>query len=333
MSTLPTSLVQRIAHTAIQCSPRGLAYGSFRPLLPIVVTCLEEWQAEVVLRLKRAVFGQNPPCDAHALAYLVQNSGEDLVHERIYCVMRGGNSTSMTGVWLGHSWYASFIVSPSILITSATCDRAVVEDHVATNKKKAKWIRKDSLISAIVWMLHKPGHNIPLVEEDTLLPPPRSLSQAPPAYPALAPSQGLQGGGVAGNTSTQAQGAAVTVAAADGDGEVFYDGAYFYKVCFGHGSSPTHAALGSLSINDHGPHPNAELRVLAGIIAPLPSMAGTQTRRPPVTFGARADAILIERGVSEADLWKVLAAWVHARNAPSLGTSIGSSLLVCIISF
>lgn len=48
------------------------------------------------------------------------------------------------------------------------------------------------------------------------------------------------------------------------------------------------------------------------MIAPLPSMNSSQTRRPPVTFGATADEMLAERGVSDADLWKVLAAWVHS---------------------
>ncbi len=88
----------------VRCSPRGLACGSFRPLLPIVITCAERWQAETVMRLKRTVFAHDPPLDAHTIAYLVENHGEDIVHPQIYCIMRGGNSTSHTGISIGFSW-------------------------------------------------------------------------------------------------------------------------------------------------------------------------------------------------------------------------------------
>lgn len=57
-----------------------------------------------MLRLKEAVFSQNPPCDAHILAYLVQESGIDMIEGRIYCIMRAGDSMSLTGIWIGYSW-------------------------------------------------------------------------------------------------------------------------------------------------------------------------------------------------------------------------------------
>ncbi len=66
--------------------------------------------------------------------------------------------------------------------------------------------------------------------------------------------------------------------------------------------------------------------MLARIIAPLPSMVGSQPRRPPVSFGKRADEILAERGVSDADLWKVLAAWVHAPSEEAFSHHLGMVL-------
>ncbi len=95
-----------------------------------------------------------------------------------------------------------------------TGDRGQIECHVAANKQKAKWIRQDSLVRAIIWMLHKPGHNIPLVKDGDPLPPPGIDNQAPPAYPTLPALQEVAGSDLVDVEAAQWQAPVGTPAAA-----------------------------------------------------------------------------------------------------------------------
>ncbi len=81
-----------------------MALGAAKCILPVVITCAFAEDAHVVLRLKKHVFDRNPPIDAHTLAYLVQEAPHNIITQKIYCVRRGGDGRSLTGIWIGFSW-------------------------------------------------------------------------------------------------------------------------------------------------------------------------------------------------------------------------------------
>ncbi|TFK79318.1 hypothetical protein K466DRAFT_606238 [Polyporus arcularius HHB13444] len=286
--------------------PARLALGVETPLLPIVITCQRREHAVAAANLNHAVFSTAPPRDAHAIAFLAQQSKINFRTSDIYCIVRGGNAEAPTGIFIGFPWME-------------------LDKYVRPNKHAAHWRKRTSFLNAIFYMLsEKPGSNMPFRSPGRPIPPAPSLLEGsneiqPPtqifAYVRMTPQpdpdsadeEGSKGESQAESGASDAgrmQAAIETV-----DDEVFFD------------------AVANLDLEDVRGGTQNIVEALAQVVLPLPSMGDMKPRGfYPVTFGAKADKLLASRGVSEADVWKVLAARVHSPTMEAFSYHMGMVL-------
>ena len=69
----------------------------------------------------------------------------------------------------------------SVLI--ATTGRRLIDGYVDSNKSHAKYVRCDSLVEAIIYMLQKNGHNIPILPPKARIPEPPPPDATTAVYP------------------------------------------------------------------------------------------------------------------------------------------------------
>ncbi|RDX50671.1 hypothetical protein OH76DRAFT_1482088 [Lentinus brumalis] len=293
----------------LQERPAGLALGSFKPILPIIIACATFKQAELVKQIHDRVFMSDRPRDAHAVAYFVQETGWDIKLKNIYAVKRAATDEGHTGIFLGFNW-------------------DIVEQHILEKKSAAAWRKRPTLREAIRYMLEKPGSNFPLIPELAEVPFPPSL-RSPPPQPQQPRSQGTASvAPTPTRTRSQAPDAhrpamsQVPVTPDQGvpiDDDVFYDAV---------------AAIGIDDAQDSVDTADQELVIslLAAMVRP-PATASTSTQqadrrvlRYPVTFGEAADTFLAQKGVTDAGLWHVLAARVHSRTVEAFTLHLGMTL-------
>ena len=95
------------------------------------------------------------------------------------------------------------------------------------------------------------------------------------------------------------------------------------------------SALEGLGLN--ADQPSVEFQYLRQFVLPLPSMQWAAGHRPghlpPITFGSRADAELVNRGASARDFFRVFRARVHAPTrdvfSSHLSRATGWTVLEC----
>ncbi|KAL7280958.1 hypothetical protein ACG7TL_005907 [Trametes sanguinea] len=286
--------------------PPQIALGDFKPLLPIVIACAEEQDAHAIFDLDFEVFESTSELDNHRLIYMLQQPpATDIVLKKnspIYCVRVGIE----TGIWVGFSWYV-----PTLDMIGHNVSRF-------KPKEKAQWCRATSISEALVYMLKKPGYTLPLLPDGVPVPPPPSSPEPvrPPSSPQAGPPPVTPA-----KTRTRTDRNAATISGSSS--KIRTPAATPVRA----GMAPSLAASAS-SIKGGAPakpepdFPDLSQDLAAALAKGLQIDAITTVlrrlvRRPttmeeqpesllPITFGPAADALLVNAGVTTADLLTLL---------------------------
>ncbi|KAI0362973.1 hypothetical protein BV20DRAFT_959244, partial [Pilatotrama ljubarskyi] len=130
------------------------ALGHYKPLLPVVVTCANEEDAKALNRLNKTVFNIVSTKDNHSLIYKCTNSPVTdlrIVGSPVYAC----RVAVETGVWIGFEWsQISYVIDGF------------------KPKAGAAWCKPTTISQALIFMLSKPGYNLPLLPPGAPIPPP-----------------------------------------------------------------------------------------------------------------------------------------------------------------
>ncbi|KAI0707555.1 hypothetical protein C8T65DRAFT_740341 [Cerioporus squamosus] len=288
-----------------------MATHDFKPLVPIVVVCSNREDAESIYLLHHCIFSVVEPDDAHGMVYRLQqwkDTTADLqVNRPIYAVRVG----AQTGVYIGYDW--------SIVEHFTTAP--------AGKKYTPRWEGFFTVAEALIFMLKKPGYNLPLIPSGAKYPPP----------PSSAPTKQLRfnlptpSGSSEASSRHQAPATPTKISFAGpsrAGSPVKTMATPSSASAAGRSLAPAFRGVDELTAAFRdvlGGSPG--LVFLRRLVRTPPSMGGmANPPLPALIFGEEADELLQRSGVEGADLLTLLQIRVHARTVESFTHHVGLSL-------
>ncbi|KAI0349438.1 hypothetical protein OH77DRAFT_1230997 [Trametes cingulata] len=137
----------------VRWRPAQTALGQYKPLLPVIVTCAYEQDAKAINQLNNTIFNVVSTEDNHSLAHKCENPPvtEIRIHGSLLYAFRVAMET---GVWIGFEWsHISHII------------------NTFKPKNSATWCKPTTISQALVFMLSKPGYNLPLLPAEIVTRP------------------------------------------------------------------------------------------------------------------------------------------------------------------
>ncbi|RDX49544.1 hypothetical protein OH76DRAFT_1482925 [Lentinus brumalis] len=291
--------------------PANVALHDFKPLVPIVVVCTNREDAESIFLLHHCIFSVVDADDAHGMIYRLQHwkdTTADLqVNRPIYAVKCG----MQTGVFVGYSWsdIEHFITVP------------------AGKKYSPRWEGFFTIVDALVFMVKKPGYNLPLVSSGAPLPPPPTPTRTKQLrfdFPALSSTSEASGRLQVPASPTKTE----FVGPSRAGSPVKTTTTPSSASTAGRSLTPASRGVDELTAAFRdvlGGSPG--LMFLRRFVRAPPSMGGMgNPPLPPLMFGEEADELLQRSGVEGADLLTLLQIRVHARTVESFTHHVGLSL-------
>ncbi|KAI0368265.1 hypothetical protein BV20DRAFT_1054235 [Pilatotrama ljubarskyi] len=123
-------------------------------LLPILVTCAYEQDAELIDEINDGIIAQARPNDNHTIVWKCQQppvSTFNIAGKPIWAIRRG----VQTGIWIGFNWAAIAYLINNYQPRSQT-----------------DFCKANSLSEALTFMLFKPGYTLPMLPPGVPVPPP-----------------------------------------------------------------------------------------------------------------------------------------------------------------